>query len=87
MTTAACNGNPATNTGGSVTVLFTGVLSHLAASSPYDWQLKVNGTDAATPALDDFSAFIRRGSAFRANCPSGPEPPQDAGDLGLHRGR
>jgi hypothetical protein len=73
-TTAACNGNPATNSGGSVSVIFTGVLTHQPASSPYNWQLKVNGTDAATPALDDFSAFIRRGSAFRANCPSGTSP-------------
>jgi len=72
VTAATCNGNPATNTGGSVTVLFTGVLSTVAA--PYHTQLKVNGTDAATPALDDFSAFVRRASAFRANCPSGTSP-------------
>jgi hypothetical protein len=73
-TTTACNGNPATNTGGSVSVIFTGTLSHMPASSPYNWQLFVNGTDAATPALDDFSAFLRRGSAFRANCPAGQSP-------------
>jgi hypothetical protein len=72
VTTAQCNGNPATNTSGTTTVLFTGVLSHVAA--PYNWQLKVSGTDAANPALDDFSAFVRRGSAFRANCPSGASP-------------
>jgi hypothetical protein len=73
-TTAACNGNPATNTGGSVSVIFTGALTHQPASSPYDWTLNVPNTDAATPALDDFSAFIRRASAFRANCPSGTSP-------------
>jgi len=72
VTAAQCNGNPVTNTTGSVTVLFTGVLSHVG--TPYNWQLKVNGTDAANPALDDFSAFIRRGAAFRANCPSGTSP-------------
>jgi hypothetical protein len=73
-TTASCNGNPATNSGGSVTVIFTGTLSHLAASSPYDWQLKVPNTQTANPALDDFSAFVRRASAFRANCPAGTSP-------------
>jgi hypothetical protein len=73
-TTASCNGNPATNSGGSVTVIFTGTLSHLATSSPYDWQLKVPNTQTANPALDDFSAFIRRASAFRANCPAGTSP-------------
>jgi hypothetical protein len=73
-TTAACNGNPATNSGGSVSVIFTGTLSHQPASSAYDWTLNVPGTDAATPALDDFSAFLRRGSAARANCPAGTSP-------------
>lgn len=74
QTTAACNGNPATNVGGSVSVIFTGALTHLPASSPYDWQLFVPGTDAATPALDDFSAFLRRGAVTRANCPAGTSP-------------
>jgi hypothetical protein len=55
-------------------VIFTGALTHQPASSPYDWTLNVPNTDAATPALDDFSAFIRRASAFRANCPSGTSP-------------
>jgi hypothetical protein len=73
-TTAACNGNPATNTGGSVSVIFTGTLSHQPTSSAYDSTLNVPGTDAATPALDDFSAFLRRASAFRASCPSGTSP-------------
>ena len=74
QTTAACNGNPATNSGGSVSVIFTGALTHQPTSSPYDWQLRVPNTDAATPALDDFSAFVRRASAFRANCPAGTSP-------------
>jgi hypothetical protein len=74
QTTAACNGNPATNTGGSTTVVFTGNLTHQPTSSPYDWTLNVPNTHTSNPALDDFSAFIRRGSFARANCPAGTSP-------------
>jgi hypothetical protein len=74
LTTTACNGNPATNSGGSTTVVFTGSLTHQPTSSPYDWTLNVPNTHTANPALDDFSAFVRRGSAFRANCPAGTSP-------------
>jgi hypothetical protein len=73
-TTAACNGNPATNTGGSTTVVFTGNLTHQPTSSPYDWTLNVPNTHTSNPALDDFSAFIRRASVARANCPAGTSP-------------
>jgi hypothetical protein len=65
--TTGCN-NPATNTGGSTTVLFTGVLSQIAA--PYKWKLHVPNTQAANPALDDFYATIKRTTAFRAKCVS-----------------
>jgi hypothetical protein len=64
-----CN-NPATNTAGSVSVIFTGTLSHMPPSSPYDTVLTVSNTDAATPALDDFYATLVRGNAFRARCPN-----------------
>jgi hypothetical protein len=74
QTTTACNGNPATNTGGSTTVVFTGALTRQPTSSPYDWTLNVPNTHTSNPALDDFSAFIRRGAAFRANCPAGTSP-------------
>jgi hypothetical protein len=74
QTTTACNGNPATNSGGSTTVVFTGILTTLPASSPYHHQLRVPNTHTSNPALDDFSAFIRRGGAFRANCPAGTSP-------------
>ena len=69
----ACN-NPATNTGGSATVLFTGTLSHQAAASPYDWTLNVPNTHTANPSLDDFYATVTRGTAFRARCPAGVSP-------------
>jgi hypothetical protein len=64
-----CN-NPATNTAGSVSVIFTGTLSHMPVSSPYDVVLTVANVDAATPALDDFYATLSRGNAFRARCPN-----------------
>jgi hypothetical protein len=67
--TTGCN-NPATNTGGSATVLFTGVLSNQPASSPYNWTLTVPNTHTANPALDDFYATVVRGTAFRARCRS-----------------
>jgi hypothetical protein len=66
-TTTGCN-NPATNTGGSATVLFTGTLSRQATSSPYDWTLTVPNTHTANPALDDFYATVARGGVFRGRC-------------------
>ena len=71
--TTGCN-NPASNTAGNVTVIFTGTLSRQAASSPYDWTLTVPNTDAANPALDDFYATVSRGSVFRAKCHAGASP-------------
>ena len=65
--TTGCN-SPATHTGGSATVLFTGDLTHQPASSIYDWTLKVPNTQTANPALDDFYATVTRGAAFRARC-------------------
>jgi hypothetical protein len=65
--TTGCD-NPATNTGGTTTVVFTGTLTHQAASSIYDWTLTVAGTQTANPALDDFYATLTRGTAFRAKC-------------------
>jgi hypothetical protein len=68
-TTTGCN-NPSTNTGGTTTVVFTGTLTHQAASSIYDWTLTVPNTQTANPALDDFYATVTRGTAFRARCAS-----------------
>jgi hypothetical protein len=68
-----CN-NPATNNGGSATVVFTGTLSNLPLASPYGKQLTVPNTHTANPALDDFSATVFRGAAFRARCPAGQNP-------------
>jgi hypothetical protein len=65
--TTGCD-NPASNTGGTTTVVFTGTLSTVAA--PYKTKLTINGTQTANPALDDFYATIKRGSAFRAKCAS-----------------
>ncbi len=68
----ACN-NPATNTGGSATVLFTGGLT-APASPTYKHVLTVPNTHTSNPALDDFSAVVTRGAAFRAKCPAGASP-------------
>jgi hypothetical protein len=65
--TTGCN-NPATNTGGSTTVLFTGSITRQATSSPYDYTLNVPNTQAANPALDDYYATVVRGSVYRAKC-------------------
>jgi hypothetical protein len=65
--TSGCD-NPATNTGGTTTVLFTGTLTQQPASSPYGWTLTVPNTQTADPALDDYYATTVRGSAFRAKC-------------------
>jgi len=65
--TTGCN-NPATNTGGSTTVLFTGSLTRQPTSSPYDYTLNVPNTQAANPALDDYYATVVRGSVYRAKC-------------------
>jgi hypothetical protein len=67
--TTGCN-NPATNTAGTTTVVFTGTLTHEAATSPYDVRLTVPNTQAANPALDDFYATVKRTTAFRAKCVS-----------------
>jgi hypothetical protein len=67
--TSGCD-NPATNTGGTTTVLFPGSLTRQPTSSPYDWTLTVSNTQTADPALDDFYATIVRGDAFRARCPN-----------------
>jgi hypothetical protein len=71
--TTGCN-NPAANTAGNVTVIFTGTLSRQPTSSPYDWTLTVPNTQTANPALDDFYATVTRGSVFRARCPAGASP-------------
>ena len=70
--TTGCN-NPATNTGGSATVLFTGNLT-APASPTYKHVLTVPNTHTANPSLDDFYATVTRGAAFRAKCPAGASP-------------
>ena len=69
----SCN-NPASNTGGSATILFTGTITQQPTSSPYGPVLTVPNTQTADPALDDFYATVQRGSAFRAGCPAGASP-------------
>jgi hypothetical protein len=70
-TTTGCN-NPATNTGGSATVLFTGSITNQPTASPYGPTLTVPNTHTANPALDDFYATIQRG--VQARCPAGASP-------------
>ena len=71
--TTGCN-NPATNTGGSATVLFTGSITNQPAASPYGPTLTVPNTHTANPSLDDFYATTARGSVFQARCPAGQSP-------------
>jgi hypothetical protein len=71
--TTGCN-NPATNTGGTTTVVFTGTITQQPVSSPYGPTLTVPNTSAANPALDDFYATVVRGSVFTARCPAGQSP-------------
>jgi hypothetical protein len=68
VTTTGCN-NPATNTGGTTTIVFTGTLSQIS-STTYKYKLHVPNTQTANPALDDFYATVDRGSVFKAKCPS-----------------
>jgi hypothetical protein len=64
-----CN-NPATNNTGSTTTVFTGTLTNLPPATPYGKQLTVSDTNSPPVSLDDFSATITRGEAFRARCPT-----------------
>ena len=71
---AACN-NPATNTGGSATVLFTGNADASARGVALRRDAQRCPTPhTSNPALDDFSATLSRGAAFRAKCPAGVSP-------------
>jgi hypothetical protein len=67
VTTTGCN-NPATNNGGSTSIIFTGTLSHQPTSSAYNWTLTVPNTQTANPALDDFYATVGRAGVFRGRC-------------------
>ena len=60
----ACN-NPATNTGGSATVLFTGGLTHQPAASPYDGR---STSPTPTPRIPPWTTSTRRS---RVEPPSG----------------
>jgi hypothetical protein len=62
-----CN-NPATNSGGSATTVFTGTITQQPPASPYGPTLNVPNTNSPPIALDDFSAVVARGAAFRARC-------------------
>jgi len=68
VTTTGCN-NPATNTGGTTTIVFTGTLTATNGAT-YNYKLHIANTQTANPALDDFYATIDRGSVFKAKCPA-----------------
>ncbi len=68
-----CN-SPATNIGGTTTVLLTGTLTNQPPASPYGPTLTVPQTHVPNPSLDDFNATITRGTAFQAKCPAGQSP-------------
>ena len=68
--TTGCN-NPATNTGGSATVLFTGNLTHQPAASPYE--LDAHTSPTPTPRIPPWTTSTRRS---RVEPPSGRGAPQ-----------
>jgi hypothetical protein len=69
--------NPATNTGGNVTILRLGYLE--TVSAPYTWRLRVPRLDTTGLILDDFYATVVRGAVFQARCPAGTSPHKLAG--------
>jgi hypothetical protein len=71
--TTSCD-SPATNTMGCCTEVLEGFLTREAASSSYDWNLRVPNLQVRSFELDDFYATLQRGSVFRARCPAGTSP-------------
>jgi hypothetical protein len=67
--------NPATNTGGCCSHIFTGTLSHLPVSSAYDWTLTVPNISQWFARLDDLYLTLKRGVAFEGRCTDTPPTP------------
>ena len=66
--TANC-ANPSANNTGNVTTTLIGTLSNpFPAASDLGTRLNVPGVDALAVPLDDFTAKVQRGGAFRARC-------------------
>ena len=66
--TANC-ANPAANNTGNVTTTLIGTLSNpFPAASDFGTRLTVPGIDALAVPLDDFTAKVGRGAAFRGRC-------------------
>jgi len=68
VTTTGCN-NPATNTGGTTTIVFTGTLTATGGAT-YNYKLHVPNTQVPNPALDDYYATVVRGNVYQAKCES-----------------
>ena len=72
--TTGCN-SPATHTGGTTTVVFTGNLTHQPAASAYEHDAR--RCPAPRPRIPPWTTSPRpvtRGAAFRARCPAGVSP-------------
>jgi hypothetical protein len=62
--------NPATNTAGNTSVTLTGTLSN-AGVADFGKKLTVPNIDLQPLPLDDFSAKVKRGGAFKGRCDDG----------------
>jgi hypothetical protein len=65
--TANCS-NMATNSTGNTTVLLTGTITDMPASSDFGKKLRVPNIDAAPVPLDDYTAVTKRASVISARC-------------------
>jgi hypothetical protein len=69
-----CLQNPATNHNGNTNVVLSGKLS-TSPLAGFGRRLTVNNIDTQSPLpLDDFYAYIKRGTYFQARCPAGTSP-------------
>jgi hypothetical protein len=73
VTTAECAASPATNTAGSTNAVLKGTLV-TSPTAGFGKRLTVTNIEQAPLALDDFFAYVKRGSYFQARCPAGVSP-------------
>jgi hypothetical protein len=73
ITSAQCASNPASNHSGSQTVVISGTLT-TSPLSGYGRRLTITSTSGFVRTPIDLYAYIKRGGAFQARCPSGASP-------------
>jgi hypothetical protein len=72
-TSTQCLQNPASNHDGTTDVVLSGKIT-TSPLTGYGKRLTVNNVDSSPLALDDFYAYLKRGSYFQAQCPTGASP-------------